>query len=498
MACWNEKTLTIWALLALAACGDDPVPQGDTETGSGTAAASTGGPTSTTMNASLSSTTMATTDGSDATSLDVTTDDFSGTSPTTDGSGSDSDTGSGSGSGSESSDTGETTGGQAGLCPSPEPGNPGAGGQADVLFVVDNSGSMGEEQARLAQAIGAFVERLQGEGTDVRIAVTTTDDGNPWCNGTSPEGGSFVATSCRARLSDFVFNGVPVADMTDEACLDVCAHDDLDLQPTATAENPVPAVHPWLQIGADSNLPAAIAPAEAAACMLPQGIAGCGFERPLEAMYKALLRAQMDVEDEYGFLRDTADLMVVFVTDEVDCSTKTEAATIFLPDGDKVFWSDPSAPAPTSAVCWNAGVQCSGGPGEYDDCVSALWDETGAATDEDGAVMHPVSRYVDQLADIEAGKAPGTAVRVMAITGVPEDYVDGAAIVYADSLDAAFMNNWGIGPGCTDAGGGTALPPVRLREVAEAFAEPGQVALDSVCAPTWCDLVDRIADAIVQ
>jgi hypothetical protein len=43
----------------------------------------------------------------------------------------------------------------------------------DVLFVVDNSGSMAEEQEKLGQRISSFINTLQG--VDWRIGVTTTD-----------------------------------------------------------------------------------------------------------------------------------------------------------------------------------------------------------------------------------------------------------------------------------------------------------------------------------
>ncbi|GDX82832.1 hypothetical protein LBMAG42_46430 [Deltaproteobacteria bacterium] len=46
---------------------------------------------------------------------------------------------------------------------------------ADVLFVVDNSASMVEEQAILAANFGAFVELLGDTTADYRIGVTTTD-----------------------------------------------------------------------------------------------------------------------------------------------------------------------------------------------------------------------------------------------------------------------------------------------------------------------------------
>ncbi len=49
---------------------------------------------------------------------------------------------------------------------------------ADVLFVVDNSASMVEEQERLGANFGAFVELLGSTTANYRIGVTTTDPAN--------------------------------------------------------------------------------------------------------------------------------------------------------------------------------------------------------------------------------------------------------------------------------------------------------------------------------
>lgn len=53
---------------------------------------------------------------------------------------------------------------------------------------------------------------------------------------------------------------------------------------------------------------------------------------------------------------------------------------------------------------------------------------------------------------------------VALIAGVGGD----GTVTYHDSPDQAFQDDFGIGPGCSSAAG-TALPPVRMREVAEAL-----------------------------
>ena len=58
-----------------------------------------------------------------------------------------------------------------------------------------------------------------------------------------------------------------------------------------------------------------------------------------------------ETDPEYQKVLDWAE---EFVTDEVDCSFDWDYEDIFLEAGGKVFWSDPNAAFPTSAVCWTA------------------------------------------------------------------------------------------------------------------------------------------------
>src|SRR5262245_57636987 len=44
----------------------------------------------------------------------------------------------------------------------------------DVLFVIDNSGSMGQEQANLTANFPMFIQVLNDSGLDYRVGVTTT------------------------------------------------------------------------------------------------------------------------------------------------------------------------------------------------------------------------------------------------------------------------------------------------------------------------------------
>lgn len=48
-------------------------------------------------------------------------------------------------------------------------------GKVDILFVSDNSASMSYEQAQMAQRFDTFIETLDNNNIDYRIAITTTD-----------------------------------------------------------------------------------------------------------------------------------------------------------------------------------------------------------------------------------------------------------------------------------------------------------------------------------
>ncbi len=364
----------------------------------------------------------------------------------------------------------------------------------DVLFVIDNSGSMAASQQRIADAIGAFVDPITGAGLDLRIAVTTTDAGNPRCPSSTPENGAFVASSCRARVPDgeFASNDVDYS----AACLDSCQHDTIDILPTTTASDPVASPRPWVEWSPGAtNL--AVPLAEALACMVPQGVAGCGFESQLNSLYQAVVRMQSPDDPAAGFLRTDAHFVAIIVTDETDCSHNPDFDDIFTTN--KTFWFNQEEDvAPTSSMCWSAGVQCSGGPGVYDDCVAVDHDSVGNVTiNPDEAVLHPVSRYNDLLADVQADKlAAGSAakVQVVVIGGVPAGYPQNP-IVYADG-DPDQQVNFGIAPGC-DHMGITAVPPARMLAVAEAN-DPLVQSMYSICQTNLAGPLSAIASGIVN
>ncbi len=367
--------------------------------------------------------------------------------------------------------------------------------EVDVLFVIDNSGSMAEEQALLAANFEAFIDELDAVDANYRIGIITTDNGNPRYPKAVFEGGELRLSSCLDRLSpdgvsggDFIFG-----DFNAEfACSDHCTltNEEIALRPSAgklESEELLP--RRWLEnIDGGTNLSADVSLAQAFQCFGPQGINGSGFEAPLESMYRALLGADDSESANFGFLRENAHLAVIFITDEVDCSFNPDFTEIF--QDNTTFWSDPEGQIPTSAVCWNAGTKCQGPGPVYEGCEPADYGiDGGAAATENDAVMLPLARYVDLLTEIQELNE-GRKVMVAAIAGVPVGYGEGAPIPYAQSSDPAEQNEFGIGAGCSfnlddgdPSNDSVARPPVRLRELASAFPidAEGGAGLYSIC-----------------
>ena len=378
--------------------------------------------------------------------------------------------------------------------------------EVDILFVIDNSGSMGEEQANLSSGVSNLVEPLVDAGMSVRVAITTTDDGNYWCKGanvSAPESGQFVFSSCRDRLNDFYFAGDDTH--AEVACTDYCNLDSVSTQPTTTAVDPTPAARPWIEAGPDgTNLPNGASLSDTLHCVLPQGINGCGFESTLESMSKALQLAANANQDEYGFVRDGAHLAIVFVTDEADCSFNPDHQNLVFGEhgvGNQVFWSLPDQQqSPSSAVCWNAGVTCDFGLGA-DQCSSADKNvDGGAAASAADAAIFPVQQYRSQLEALRAQKLPlGADVFTFGITGVHDGYAGTLTYALGPNADdtESFQARFGIGQGCvsvtTDA-----VPPVRIRELVEGSAWGDNGKLYSVCAPDYGPAIADIASTIVD
>ncbi len=175
--------------------------------------------------------------------------------------------------------------------PPPPDGDSGPGCQAiDVLFVIDNSGSMEEEQDNLVANFPQFVSVLDASGLDYRIGVTTTGRDYSWTV-SSPIGG-----------------GLPMSQDGDNGKL---------LKKSSMTRR-------WLE-KADPDVAATFS------SLANVGTDGPGIEMPLGAIRDAFEDRIADGTN-VDFHRPDALLAVVILTDEEDCSHEQSVTVGFGQD----------------------------------------------------------------------------------------------------------------------------------------------------------------------
>lgn len=173
------------------------------------------------------------------------------------------------------------------------PGNARTCQKVDFVFIVDDSGSMGQEQTALGQAFPQFATILEnyqvsgGGKLDYRVAITTT--------------GRTVHYRVQPPLP-----GLPAVAMNE-------AGDDGRFRATCNLPRR------WLT-REDPNV------ATALSCRANVGTSGPSFEMPFMTTMLALSARLQDTNA--GFLRDDALLGVIVLTDEDDCSRRDDNFTI--------------------------------------------------------------------------------------------------------------------------------------------------------------------------
>ncbi|MDD5309946.1 MAG: hypothetical protein PHU25_21725 [Deltaproteobacteria bacterium] len=213
----------------------------------------------------------------------------------------------------------------------------------DLLVVVDNSGSMAEEQAILSTQIftllNSFVDPLPGWPwpaiDDLRVAFVSSDMGLQWGAPAQPPQDGMQRAGC----GDFGDNGafqqgayapggsgtisiqndtIPCAAGASQCptgwtCENITSGVGVCRTPGGDGANQTcPGVSStWTETSADA--PNATLPFQAA-CLSALGTDGCGFEQQLAS-------AAAGVEkNKATFIRDDALLAVIVVSDEEDCS----------------------------------------------------------------------------------------------------------------------------------------------------------------------------------
>ncbi len=174
----------------------------------------------------------------------------------------------------------------------------------DILFVVDNSNSMQEEQEGVARELTGFIQEVRrggGVAQDFHVGVITT--------------GVYRHTVVN---NQHYYLDYPTQSGKLQAVPDAASDGGVILN-TGTER---------ILKGDDPQL------VEKFGRLVKQGTAGSGQETPFEAVRLALLSDLAQVELEKGgnggFLRDRARLLVVVVTDEDDCSEMARPPVVFV------------------------------------------------------------------------------------------------------------------------------------------------------------------------
>lgn len=307
----------------------------------------------------------------------------------------------------------------------------------DILFVIDNSGSMDAEQVSITTNFQRMIEELEmldGGLPNVHIAVVSTDVG----------AGSYQG--CRVDGDDGSFQSQPrIAGCSGPQGAFLIDVDDGNG-------------------GRSRNYQGQLA--DAFACVAKLGIQGCGFEQPLESMRRAL---DGNNPMNAGFLRPDALLAVVFLTDEDDCSASSPL----------LFGDDPSLGPLSSYRCFEYGITCDGpsdprAPGPRENCRA----------NDDSLLLEPIDEYI---AFLRGTKRFESQLLVAAITG------DDAPVVVSTTSDGAPELEPSCNIDASDEKG--ADPPIRMARFLAGFSQNDR---SRVCDGDLSGALKQIGQLIVR
>ena len=316
----------------------------------------------------------------------------------------------------------------------------------DLLFVIDNSGSMAGHQAALAASFPRMMDKLaelDGGLPNLNIGVVTSDMGasskntGPW----SPIGQPGI-DYCEAYGDDGVLQHANAPELTGTYISDFA---DASGNRVRNYTGELRDVFSKIAlVGSD----------------------GCGFEQHLAAMRRAL-----ENEANVGFERVYANLAVVIIANEDDCS---------LLDSNMLGPETPELGPLESFRCTRFGVVCDpddmSTPGARENCAPRA----------DSAYVEDVQPFIDTLLAI---KNDPRKVMVAAIIGNREPFA-------IELRDVSGSPQPALGYSCSfdgPSGPAVATPGVRLATFLDAF--PGRSQLTSICSPDLALPLEVIGDS---
>jgi hypothetical protein len=306
----------------------------------------------------------------------------------------------------------------------------------DILFVVDNSGSMAGEQSQLGTSFASFYSVLNDIGGNYHIALVTTGISSPGCKqcsvtntlscinmneaGTSDiENGQF-----QYRRGHITWNGTtPVFDfLYDETC----------------------------RVVTSDNLTCFYDPSADGRGTVLVGINGCGYERGLEAMKQALSSDLLNGNNN-NFLRNDSSLAVIIVSDEDDCGVVGSVSELGGKD----------------SYCYHAA--------KGDISPEGNWTS-----------LPPVENYHEFLLRLKGNHK--SMVKFAAIVGLSDP-------ANVDSTTITFDGDDKVNPVCSTCGFTdrlcSAMPGTRYRDLYKAFGQYGFI--DTICKNDFSTTMENIA-----
>lgn len=244
--------------------------------------------------------------------------------------------------------------------------------KVDVLFVVDNSGSMSDEQAKLSTALSSFVDSLSG--VDWQVAITTTD----------LSGGAY---STNGHLVQMVGTGSRLLNRH------VSNYENVFLNTILANGTP----------------------------NCGQQNCASGNELPLEAT--RMVVTQRSSPENAGFFRDGADFVTIVLSDEDEGSDGSSPTAVRAEDiisvvnniwqGQKDFSGYGIIIQPGDAACINAQTANGGRPGTFVQHMADITQgETGSICDTDygpalASIGNRVKKYATTIS-LSTAPVPGT------------------------------------------------------------------------------------------
>jgi hypothetical protein len=324
----------------------------------------------------------------------------------------------------------------------------------DLLFVIDNAPSMLDKETALLNNLPNFInvlQAMQGGLPNIHIGVITPDLGTRGALDVTPAPmiGGGGPGSCAS-------NGQAGEMRTDPS---VDGHFIVDVALTDGTRR--------------RNYTGTLA--EAFNRLASVGTQGCGFEQPLEAAKLALSSQTANA----GFLRSGAQLAIVIIDDEDDCSV---AHTTF-------FDTDTTTLGPLQNFrCNRFGHVCSTG-GTDSSQMNMVGTKDGCTSNESSAYLTHVGDYVTFFKGLESDP---TNVIIGIIDAPPTPYA-----VELRSPPGGGTATPAVAHSCSYADGiGTEVgdPAVRLVQFANAF--PNRSTFSTICQQDWSGPIVQITDLL--